>query len=145
MVLDPYRPAARSAATRRWQWPARRLNRSSTPWSSPGPGPSPPGTGAHQRRAHTPRGAAWLGFPAPSTATVELAEGIPFVSDADLQTALDDAGVPPATADAVIDENATARLDGLRASLSVLAVIALIALFFTRRIPTKQPSSTPAT
>jgi MFS family permease len=80
-----------------------------------------------------------------STATVELAEGIPFVSDADLQTALDDAGVPPETADAIVDENATARLDGLRASLSVLAVIALIALFFTRRIPTKQPASTPAT
>ncbi|MGH9288342.1 MAG: MFS transporter, partial [Acidimicrobiales bacterium] len=77
-------------------------------------------------------------------ATVELAEGIPFVSDADLQTALDEAGVPPATADAIVDENATARLDALRASLSVLAVIALIALFFTRRIPTKQPASTPA-
>jgi hypothetical protein len=78
-----------------------------------------------------------------SNATVELAEGIPFVSDADLQTALDEAGVPPATAEAIVDENATARLDALRASLSALAVIALIALFFTRRIPTKQPASTP--
>jgi MFS family permease len=73
-------------------------------------------------------------------ATVELATGIPFVSDADLETALDDAGVPAATADAIVDENATARLDALRTSLSVLAVIALIALFFTRRIPTKQPA-----
>jgi MFS family permease len=80
-----------------------------------------------------------------SNATVELAAGVPFVSDADLQTALDEAGVPPAVADAIVDENATARLDALRASLSVLAVIALIALFFTRRIPTKQPASTPGT
>jgi MFS family permease len=80
-----------------------------------------------------------------ATATVELADGIPFVSDADLQGALDEAGVPPATADAVIDDNATARLDALRASLSILAVIALIALFFTRGIPTRQPTSTPAT
>jgi hypothetical protein len=80
-----------------------------------------------------------------SKATVELAEGIPFVSDADLRTALDEAGVPPETADAVVDENATARLDALRASLSILAVIALIALYFTRRIPTKQPASTPVT
>jgi hypothetical protein len=80
-----------------------------------------------------------------TTATVELADGIPFVSDADLQGALDEAGVPPATADAVIDDNATARLDALRASLSILAVIALIALFFTRGIPTRQPTSTPAT
>ena len=80
-----------------------------------------------------------------ATATVELADGIPFVSDADLQGALDEAGVAPATADAVIDDNATARLDALRASLSILAVIALIALFFTRGIPTRQPTSTPAT
>jgi MFS family permease len=80
-----------------------------------------------------------------ANATVELAAGIPFVSDADLQTALDDAGVPAATADAIVDENATARIDALRASLSVLAVIALIALFFTRRIPTRQPASAPVT
>ena len=46
----------------------------------------------------------------------------------------------PKTADAIVDENANARIDGLRASLSVLALIALIALFSTRRIPTRQPS-----
>jgi MFS family permease len=80
-----------------------------------------------------------------ANATVELADGIPFVSDADLETALDEAGVPPATADAIVEENATARLNALRASLSVLALIALIALFFTRRLPTEQPASTPAT
>jgi len=77
-------------------------------------------------------------------ATVELADGIPFVSDADLEVALDEAGVPSETADAIVDENATARLDALRASLSVLAVIALVTLFFTRRIPLTQPGSTPA-
>lgn len=80
-----------------------------------------------------------------SKATVKLAAGAPFVSDADLETALDEARVPLATADAVLDANATARIDALRASLSVLAVIALIALFFTRRIPTRQPASNPAT
>jgi hypothetical protein len=36
-----------------------------------------------------------------SKATVELASGVPFVSDADLKTALDKAGVPPKTADAI--------------------------------------------
>jgi MFS family permease len=77
-------------------------------------------------------------------ATVELADGVPFVSDADLETALDAAGVPAETADAIVDENATARLAGLRASLSVLALFALIALFFSRKIPTKQPASTPS-
>jgi MFS family permease len=77
-------------------------------------------------------------------ATVELADGIPFVSDADLETALDTAGVPAATADAVVDANTTARLNALRVSLSVMAVIALIALFLTRKIPTEQPAATPA-
>ena len=53
--------------------------------------------------------------------------------------------MPAATADAIVDENATARLDALRASLSVLAVIALIALFFTRRIPDRTARVDPGT
>jgi MFS family permease len=76
-----------------------------------------------------------------SKAQVELTAGVPFVSDKDLKTALDKADVPPQTADAIVDENETARLDGLRAALSVLAVIALIAVFFSRRIPTRQPGA----
>jgi MFS family permease len=79
-----------------------------------------------------------------SKAQVELAAGVPFVSDADLEKALDKEGVPPETADAVVRENADARLDGLRASLSALAVIALAALFFSRRIPTRQPGASAA-
>jgi hypothetical protein len=77
-------------------------------------------------------------------ARVELDGGIPFVSDEDLKTELDKAGVPPKTADAVVAENADARLEGLRTALSLLAVVALIALFFTRRIPTQQPAALPA-
>ena len=79
-----------------------------------------------------------------SKAQVELAGGIPFMSDKELQTQLDKAGVPPSTAAAIVDENAKARIDGLRASLSVLAVVALIALFFSRGIPARQPSAAPA-
>ena len=78
-----------------------------------------------------------------SAAQVELTGGVPFVSDADLTAALDDANVDPATADAIVDENAEARLNGLRASLSVLAIVALVALAFTRRIPTTQPGAVP--
>jgi hypothetical protein len=78
-----------------------------------------------------------------SEAQVELTGGVPFISDTDLTAALDDAGVDPATSDAIIDENAEARLNGLRASLSVLAIIALVALAFTRRIPTTQPGAVP--
>jgi MFS family permease len=77
-------------------------------------------------------------------AQVELAGGIPFISDKDLKAALDKAEVPPQTADAIVKENATARIDGLRAALSVLAIIALIAMFFARLLPTQQPSAAPA-
>src|SRR5271157_5431552 len=79
-----------------------------------------------------------------SQASAQLAIGVPFISDADLKASLAKADVPPQTADAIVQENATARIDGLRASLSVLAVIALIAMFFGRRIPARQPSAAPA-
>lgn len=75
-----------------------------------------------------------------SKANTELASGVPFLSDKDLQAALDKAGVPKQTADEIVKENATARLDALRASLSVIALIALIALFFGLTIPTAQPA-----
>lgn len=78
-----------------------------------------------------------------SKAQVELSSGIPFISDADLEQALDDAGVSGATAEAIVDENEQARLDGLRAALSVLAVLALVALFFSYGMPTRQPGAAP--
>ncbi len=64
------------------------------------------------------------------------------MSDKDLKAALDKAGVSGKTADAIVTENADARIDGLRSSLSVLAVIAMIALFTSRRIPAQQPAVT---
>ncbi|HUJ67722.1 MAG TPA: hypothetical protein VLX59_19415, partial [Acidimicrobiales bacterium] len=78
-----------------------------------------------------------------SNATAKLAGGIPFVSDAQLRQGLADAGVPARAADAIVAENSTARLNGLRASLSILAVIGMVGLFFTRRIPREQPGATP--
>jgi hypothetical protein len=76
-----------------------------------------------------------------SKANTELASGVPFLSDKDLSAALSDAGVPKDTADAIVDENASARIDALRSSLSVVAVIALIALFFSMSIPEVQPAA----
>jgi MFS family permease len=77
-----------------------------------------------------------------SKAKTELASGVPFLSDKDLKAALDKAGVPKSTADAVVADNRTARLDALRSSLSVIAVIALMALFWGGGIPAEQPAST---
>jgi hypothetical protein len=75
-----------------------------------------------------------------SRAEVELSSGIPFVSDAQLEEGLAAAGVDQATADAVVEENATARIEGLRAALAVLALITFAALWTSRRLPTTQPS-----
>jgi MFS family permease len=71
-----------------------------------------------------------------SNAQVELTSGVPFVSDADLKTALDDAHVRPDVANAIVDENANARIDGLRAALALLGLLALAAFVAARRLPT---------
>src|SRR5262249_59351742 len=52
-----------------------------------------------------------------SQATTELAGGIPFISDADLQKALDEAHVSNKTAEAIVDENSSARHSPLQAAL----------------------------
>jgi hypothetical protein len=72
-------------------------------------------------------------------ATVKLTGGVPFVSDADLEKALDEAHLSNKTTDAAIASYQDARLDGLRAALGILAVMALVALYLANRIPTVQP------
>jgi hypothetical protein len=73
-------------------------------------------------------------------AQVELAGGVAFVSDADLEAALDETDVSPSASDAALGAYRDARLDGLRSALAILAVLAIAALFFAQRIPTTQPS-----
>ena len=77
-------------------------------------------------------------------ADVELSSGVPFLSDADAEAALEDAGVTGGTASAIVEENAKARLDALRISLAVIAVVAATALFFTGPVPTRQPGANAA-
>jgi len=78
-----------------------------------------------------------------TSASTELASGIPFVSDADLAKELEKADVPPDTAEAIVEENEDARLEGLRAALAVLALFGLLALFTSRGLPDRQPGSAP--
>ena len=92
-------------------------------------------TGIEQNDAVPPEVAA--------QANVELAGGIPFISDADLEEALAEAGATPEVTAAVLDENGEARLAGLRTALAALGLIALLGLFFATRIPTVQPGATP--
>lgn len=76
-------------------------------------------------------------------ANVELAGGIPFISDDDLERALTSAGASDEVVRAVVDDNGQARLDGLRTALAALAGIALVGLFFSGRVPTEQPGGRP--
>jgi Na+/melibiose symporter-like transporter len=78
---------------------------------------------------------------AKQTAEVKLASGVPFVSDADLERALDEADVPQTTTAAALDAYDDARIDGLKRALAILALLALVALFFAQRIPTVQPAA----
>jgi MFS family permease len=75
-----------------------------------------------------------------SQAQVELTSGVPFISDKDLETALDEAGVRPSVADAIVEENADARIDGLRAALAVLGLFSIVAVVAARRLPKVQPN-----
>jgi EmrB/QacA subfamily drug resistance transporter len=74
-------------------------------------------------------------------AQVELAGGVEFISDADLEEALDEAGVRSRAADDAIAAYQEARISGLKAALAILALLALVALVLTPRIPTTQPGA----
>jgi MFS family permease len=72
-------------------------------------------------------------------ADTQLAAGAPFVSETQLRTALGDAQVDEASTEAIVDANASARIDAMDTALAVLAVLALLALFGTGRLPDHQP------
>jgi MFS family permease len=75
-------------------------------------------------------------------ANVQLTSGGEFISDAQLETAMEEAGASADVTQAVVEENEQARVDGLRSALALLATIGMVGLLFTRRIPTRQPGST---
>lgn len=69
-------------------------------------------------------------------ATVELVPAVPFVSDPQLEAALDRLGVTGSEAAAIVEVNDAARFDGLRAAFGAASLLSLIALFFTGPLPT---------
>lgn len=79
-----------------------------------------------------------------ANAQVQLAGGVPFVSDAQLETALEEAGLPTDEVTAIVDENESARIGALRGSLAALALVAALALFFSRLLPVVSAGAEPA-
>ena len=77
-------------------------------------------------------------------AGVELATGVPFVSDTALQQAMLDAGASTEVTAAVVAENRDARVKGLDAALGVLALLAVASLLFTSWVPSVQPGAVAA-
>ena len=76
-------------------------------------------------------------------ANVQLAGGAPFISDAQVEENLAAADVPDDVATEIVEQNEASQVDGLRSALAILAVLGVIALFFTGRIP-KEPVGAPA-
>jgi EmrB/QacA subfamily drug resistance transporter len=74
-------------------------------------------------------------------AQVQLGGGVPFISDADLNKALDEANVPPRQSDDALAAYQNARIAGLESALAVLALAVVIALFLAQKIPTEQPGA----
>jgi Na+/melibiose symporter-like transporter len=68
---------------------------------------------------------------AKSQAHVKLAGGVPFVSDADLEAALAKANANSKQTEAALNTYRDGRIDGLRSALAILAVLVLVALFYT--------------
>ena len=76
-------------------------------------------------------------------ANVKLAGGVQFISDADLESALKDAHVSPRATDDAVAAYQGARITGLKAGLAILALMTILALVFSRAIPTTQPKEDP--
>jgi EmrB/QacA subfamily drug resistance transporter len=78
-----------------------------------------------------------------SQASVELVGSLPFLSDAQLTTALAKAGVTGSDATVFVNVNAAARLEGLRAAFWVAALLTLMSLFLTGRLPRRPVGEKP--
>ncbi|MGW3484801.1 MFS transporter [Rhodococcus indonesiensis] len=76
-------------------------------------------------------------------AATDMAAGVPFLSDTQLEGALADAGVDESTADAIVEVNSDARLEALQVAFAVTALLAVAALFGTGSLPRVPVGSRP--
>ena len=69
------------------------------------------------------------------SATTSMTGSVPFVSDTQLHTALDNAGVSPSDAAQITALNAEGRLKGLDSALAVIAIFEVLALVLSVMMP----------
>jgi MFS family permease len=73
--------------------------------------------------------------PAKEQITAVTEQGIPMVPTTDVQAAGEKAGLPPQQVEAVTNHYADAQIKALKRALLFASVFALVALWFTRRLP----------
>jgi hypothetical protein len=66
-------------------------------------------------------------------------KGIPVIAVADVEHAAVEAGLTGDQAKAVADDYGDAQLQGLKRAIGAVAIFALLALWFTRRLPGRAP------
>jgi hypothetical protein len=66
-------------------------------------------------------------------------KGIPVVPVDDVEQAAADAGLSEVEAEALADDYADAQLQGLKRAIGAVGVFAVLALWFTRRLPGRAP------
>ena len=70
-------------------------------------------------------------------------KGVPVVPISDVEQVAIDEGFPADQARAVADDYGAAQLDGLKRAIAAVAIFALLALWFTRRLPGRAPPDRP--
>lgn len=75
------------------------------------------------------------------SASIHLEAGVEFVSDEQLQTALEGTALEPAEQQAIVEENSKARIEALQLGLVAVSLIALVSLFLTSRLPASAPAT----
>src|SRR5215831_5794451 len=70
-------------------------------------------------------------------------KGIPIITTEQAHRAMIDAGASPAQADAITADYGNAQLDALKTSMLAVAFLAVISLWFTRRLPGKPRAKAP--
>jgi MFS family permease len=75
--------------------------------------------------------------PVEQAAGIQIEAGVEFVSDAQLEAALVQTPLAPDEQEAIVAANAEARIEALQFGMLAVALVALLGLFPTRRLPSK--------